>query len=71
MSDNSSYQNPQKRFYHQDSSMRKSTRRQTKISKVVAIILKGLGALLVGRNMGVGVLHEHIVVVHVVIRDTI
>ena len=41
-----------------------------KISKVVAILLKGLGALLVRSNMGVGVLRERMVITNVVIWET-
>ena len=50
--------------------LNKSTRVQTKIPKVVAILLRGLGTLLVGSNIWVGVLTEHINVLHVVIRVT-
>ena len=43
---------------------------QIKIPKVVFTLLRGLGALLVGRNIWVGVLMEQMVVLHVVIRET-
>ena len=43
---------------------------QTKIPKVLAILLRGLGALLVGSNIWIGVLPEQMVVLNVVIRAT-
>ena len=43
---------------------------QIKIPKVVAILLRGLGALLVGRNIWVYVLPEWMVFLHFVIRAT-
>ena len=42
----------------------------TKIPKEVAILLRGLGALLVETNMRVGVLLERMITLHVVIRET-
>ena len=44
---------------------------QAKIPKVVAILLRGLGALLVGSNIWVSVLPERMIILHVVIRATI
>ena len=43
---------------------------QIKILKVVAILLRGLDALLVGSNIWVDVFPEWIVVFHVLIRAT-
>ena len=43
---------------------------QTEIPKVVAILIKGLGALLVGSKSWVDILPESMVILHVIIRAT-
>ena len=68
--DDSSHQKPKKRFFQHEFSMGNKVGLQTKIPKVVAILLRRLCVLLVENNISVGVLPEQIVALVVLIRAT-
>ena len=70
-SDDPSHQNPKRGSIIKIILWETRTGLQIKIPKVVATILRGLGALLVGNNIWIGFFTEWMYVLHAVIRYTI